>query len=426
MSSVSAHFLVGSTNGFVLVTNYGFDSASVAGNKLNVVKSSLNPGLGYLSGVFQQGATTNKYSDLGVPAGARVTGIKFLGASVIYTLGSTAVGNVQIYTNEADLGFYNITSIGESDIIPLDLTADNYVRFLVELSGHAEFSEFEDYGYFEIQFSHMDVEIFYEVSVDISGNVVSSISFDGTLSQEKRLSGNVASSIPYGGTLSQEKRLAGSVASSIAYDGTLSHLGVGNLRGDIVSSISYAGTLSLEKQLSGDVPLEIAFDGFLTNNSSNNKQLSGNVRSSVVYAGTMTWVGLHPPTPGFNLNTNLAGEITAIERLIITDTSNDADSYQYKVNGVIRANIATPDLTRWIGLTDGVPDEITQIVTNEDGPRELTKTVLVVPVIIENGLDLIKVLNNIPVGVSLRGKVRAVGNEGFASQWSNTDDATST
>lgn len=271
----------------------------------------------------------------------------------------------------------------------------------------------------------IEIEITYDLAVNLAGNILSSIAYAGALTLEKRLSGNVLSSIAYAGNLSQEKRLSGDIVSSIAYDGVLTNLGVGNLRGDIRSEIIYQGNLSQEKRLSGDIVSEIAYAGVLTNNTPTEKQFSGNIRSTIAYAGVMTWIGTAPPTPGFSLNT-VSDELSAIEKLIITDTSVDADSYEYKVNGVVRSVLAEPDLTRWIGLTDGVEDVITQKVTNADGSLEVSHSVLVVPVVIDNDLDLIKVLSNISVGVSIRGKVRAIGTEGFSSGWSNTDEATST
>lgn len=287
MPTVDYTLLNGSTNGFTNTANGGFDTVGVISTLVYAVEDEATPA-DTLTATFRQGATTNKYSDWGVPSGATVTGIKLLGAYGNLLAGATASCAVQFWTDEADLGSYDIGSITESGVISLTKTANDYVRVQIDLTGTVTIDVIDPYESFEAQVGIVQIQITYDLAVDLSGSISGQISYGGTLQVGKRLDGAISSSIAYAGTLSLDKQLAGAVSSSIAYTGTLENVEAVNLAGAIVSSIAYAGTLSVAQEFAGAIESLIAYAGTLTNNDPNNVTLGGGIISSVEYAGTLS------------------------------------------------------------------------------------------------------------------------------------------
>lgn len=219
MPTVDVTLLSGADNGFTLLSQSGFDSASVSGHRLVAVKNPATPATP-LGADFQQGATTNKYSDLGVPAGATVTAIKLLGAVAVVTLGSTASGQAQFYTNEADLGLFDVNSIGEGPSTSLSKTADDYVRFLVSILGNVEFDETESYGTFEVQLYAIQVQITYsepDVIQTDNSSVSDSRSVEGNVTNTDNSS--VSDALSVDGNVTNAENV--SISDSISIEATV-------------------------------------------------------------------------------------------------------------------------------------------------------------------------------------------------------------
>lgn len=161
--TVNKTLLTGSgDSGFSLISQTNFDSTSV--NPALYAEDSEALPVEDPTAVFRQGSTYNKYSDWGVPAGARILGIKLLGASGSLSGGATASGNVNFYTTEAFLGTFDINSIGEGtyqDISAENLTADDYVQVEVSFDCTIEFDE-GGYTSLTAQVSNIQFEITYQ------------------------------------------------------------------------------------------------------------------------------------------------------------------------------------------------------------------------------------------------------------------------
>jgi len=95
-------------------------------------------------------------------------------------------------------------------------------------------------------------------------------------------------------------------------------------------------------------------------------------------AGVTNWnVGtaqvsiLTPPTAGFSSASIVDDEIEASDTLVITNSATNADSYEYRVNGILRSTSATPNLTKWLRMGENT---IQQKVINSAGEDTATLT----------------------------------------------------
>ena len=151
------------TNGFTMVANGGFDSHTIASGYLLSEESNALPGSYTMT--FQQGATTNKYSDWGIPSNATIQGIQLMAFGQVFSgvNGSgTDSSQVSISISESFLGdnpiggsYVNLTSY--------NLTGDSYIRVNVDSTVDIDFDPEESYGTATLEVNTIELQITYTV-----------------------------------------------------------------------------------------------------------------------------------------------------------------------------------------------------------------------------------------------------------------------
>lgn len=130
-----------------------------------------------------------------------------------------------------------------------------------------------------------------------------------------------------------------------------------------------------------------------------------------------------PPVAGFSFNGLTDGNIRAGDTLGISDTSTGTSrTYSWKVNGVtVSETTATPNLTKYLKKGGNI---IRQTVTNINGTNYTERVVNAVSRLINVGNNTSYNITGLSSGVTLIGKVKAVNNRELASDFSNSDEGT--
>lgn len=166
--TVTKSFFQASNNdGFAPSGSTTFDSLAVAFGAVGASKFTVSGNADY-AGTVIQGATHNRYTDLGVPEGAKILGLKILGGfgSIIQNADGNMDGaTVKFWTIEAEFEEFAIETIGEGvykDISAANKVASDYVQFQIDFTASTGLIEETPESGIEIQLQEFVVEITYQ------------------------------------------------------------------------------------------------------------------------------------------------------------------------------------------------------------------------------------------------------------------------
>lgn len=161
MPTLTKILLGSNQNGFVYVSKTGFNSAAVSNYLVNATKDDAGATPGIYAATFRQGASSNTYADWGVPAGAVVSGIRLVFASGVLVHAGTGSASVQLWTDEADLGLFDIANISGGTLATISKVASDYVRVQIDISANIDFDPGEGYGTLSVDVSDIEIEVTY-------------------------------------------------------------------------------------------------------------------------------------------------------------------------------------------------------------------------------------------------------------------------
>ena len=203
MPTLTKTLLGSSQDGFVYVSKTGFNSAAVSNYLVNATKDDAGATPGIYAATFRQGASSNTYADWGVPSGAVVTGIRLVTASGVLVEAGTGSASVQLWTDEADLGLFDISNISGGTLATISKVASDYVRVQIDISATIDFDPGEGYGTLSVDVSDIEIEVTYSNpdapfsdsaaqsdAVSVSGRVT--VAESVTVSESQSVSGSAS------------------------------------------------------------------------------------------------------------------------------------------------------------------------------------------------------------------------------------------
>lgn len=142
-----------------------FSSQTYVSNKLIFYQPTATSGT--YSGAMTQSATAKTYENCGVPVGSKVIGIRLLAVNTATIAGSTLTGeSIQVVTNEADLGTYDIYSnpfVTNTDPpLTINKNSSDYIQLGVAVSANIDTDFSGDYQSLEIDVNQIQVEFTYQ------------------------------------------------------------------------------------------------------------------------------------------------------------------------------------------------------------------------------------------------------------------------
>jgi hypothetical protein len=171
MSTITKTFLTGtSSEGFVLSGYSNWTSIYSSSGTVVAYEIPVEGNATY-SGILYQSSSINTYEDLGVPSGANILGIKFLGMSSFIVQDANGFLNLataSFYIEEAFLGTFDVGLLQEGSYIDLtssSLNSADEIRLSIELVAETgiDISEFPSYGAIELQIYDFSIEVTYEL-----------------------------------------------------------------------------------------------------------------------------------------------------------------------------------------------------------------------------------------------------------------------
>lgn len=298
MATITKTLLVATSGeGFVLDSLGSYDSLVYSGGLIVGIKTTAT--VGSYAGSMRQGVSTNRYQDWGVPAGALVTGIRFISATTSVTNSNLASATLSVAIDEFSLaGLLDATSgfvdNSGSSVSALSKVASDYVRVWVEIIADTNFNEESIYDTLEFQLDNLQFEITYIEETNVGGTISSGVQLSGTISVNSALSGTISSGVQLAGSLTLEYAVGGTITGSVQLSGSLSVTSYTDVGGTISSGAELAGSLTVHIQLSGSISSGVDYFGsliptfFVSGTITSDVQLQGVLVVEKFVFGTIT------------------------------------------------------------------------------------------------------------------------------------------